>query len=149
MMSPRSVDRLEAMVRLIGFGLAIEMVARSVFVILAAPGQDTVFQAIAGWSFPFTLLGSILVLAGHGWKYRDAIGRYVLATLGHFLGFVWAFSFTGSLIASTVTTGRLGSLILVPPFALLAAVHGLFTYNCARGIKWTRRSSAESSPPPA
>lgn len=146
-MSPHRLiaERLETSFRWIGFGLAGEMAVRSVAVFAASPGRDTVFQLVAGWSLPFTLVGSVLIFIGHLFQ-SELRRRYAAAMIGHALGFTWAFAFGAALVVGWVLAildhREATGLILAPVFLLLAALHGAYIYSSARGLKWIHKSSA-------
>lgn len=138
MMSPKVHDSLEAIFRGVGLGLAVEMAWRSAAVLLAAPREDTVFQVVAGWSIPFVLGGSMLILLGHAITVETA-WRHGLAMAGHALGFMWAFAFAASLLIGSIAGTNTG--IVTPIFLGLAALHGCYFYICGRRVKWTRKVS--------
>ncbi len=149
-MSPYRIAGLEALFRWCGFGLAIEMAGRSIAVWLAAPGRATVFQVIAAWSLPFTMIGVVLLLIGHFLIHRESTLRYVLSLIGHLIGLVWAFAFGAAIligwVAKLIFNQGEGTGITGFAFLFLAALHGGLAYICARRAKWTRLSSPASSP---
>jgi len=141
-MSPyRIAARIDLLYRLFGVGLAVEMTARGVLTWLATLNpQGSVYQVAAGASLPFTLVGGLTTLVCHATQ-AEVPWRYWLGSIGHFLGFVWAFIFGGAIMI-TWATGAAATALSAPIFFLVAGIHLAFLYSSVKGAKWTHRPSS-------